>query len=258
MTLSGKKALVTGAGRGIGAAIARVLAESGADLIVASLTAERAEAVAQELRARDAQVWPVACDVSDPVGVEALAKEAHERLGHVDILVNNAGMSHSAPVARIEVEDWLRVFAVNTTGTFLCTKAFLPGMVERRWGRIVNVASTAGLQGGRYIAAYAASKHAVLGFTRCAAAEVAALGVTVNAVCPGYVDTDMTFETIRNIVARSGRTERQARDFLKSLNPQGRLIRPEEVAWMVRSLCEEEAGSINGQSVVMDGGGLLA
>lgn len=257
-SLSGKKAVVTGAGRGIGAAIARLLAESGADLVVASRTREAADVVARDLRARDAQVWAVDCDVADPADVARLAREAAERMGHVDILVNNAGMAHSAPIARIEVDDWQRVLAVNVTGTFLCTKAFLPGMTERGWGRVVNVASTAALQGAKYIAAYAASKHAVLGFTRCAAAEVAQRGVTVNAVCPGYVDTDMTFETIRNIVSRSGRTEKQARDFVTSLNPQGRLIRPEEVAWMVRALCEEDAASINGQTVVMDGGGLLA
>ncbi len=257
-TLSGKKAVVTGAGRGIGAAIARLLAASGADLVVASRTAAAAEAVARELRARDAQAWALVCDVADPVAVDALRKDALDVLGHVDILVNNAGMAHSAPVARIDVEDWQRVMAVNATGTFLCTKAFLPGMIERGWGRVVNVASTAALQGGRYIAAYAASKHAVLGFTRCAAAEVAHRGVTVNAVCPGYVDTDMTFATIRNIVERSGRTEEQVRDFVTSRNPQGRLIRPDEVAWTVRALCEEEAAAINGQTVVMDGGGLLA
>jgi NAD(P)-dependent dehydrogenase (short-subunit alcohol dehydrogenase family) len=257
-SLSGRKAIVTGAGRGIGAAIARTLAASGADLIVASRSAPPAEAVAAELRARDAQAWATVCDVAEAAQVDALAALALERLGRVDILVNNAGAAHSAPIRKLELEDWQRVIAVNATGTFLCTKAFLPGMVERGWGRVVNVASTAALQGARYIAAYAAAKHAVLGFTRCAAAEVAASGVTVNAVCPGYVDTDMTFATIRTIVARSGRTEEQARDFITSLNPQRRLIRPEEVAWAVRSLCEPDAQGINGQTIVMDGGGLLA
>ena len=257
-SLSGKKAVVTGAGRGIGAAIARTLAESGADLIVASRSAAGAEKVATELRSRDAQAWPVECDVTDPKQVEALARVAEEKLTRVDILVNNAGRAHSAPIKKLELEDWEAVLAVNATGTFLCTKAFLSGMMERGWGRIVNVASTAALHGARYIAAYAAAKHAVLGFTRCAAAETAASGVTVNAICPGYVDTDMTFEAIRNIVTRSGRTEKQARDFIMSLNPQGRLIRPEEVAWAVRSLCEEEAGGINGQAIVLDGGGLLS
>ena len=258
MSLSGKKVVVTGAGRGIGAAVARDFASSGADVLCASLTAERAEGIAAELRARDAQAWGVACDVADAGQVRDLVAAAERHLGHVDILVNNAGIAHSAPLVRTEVEDWLRVLAVNATGTFLCTKAFLPGMVSRGWGRIVNVASTAALHGARYITAYAAAKHAVLGITRCTAAEIAAHGVTANAVCPGYVDTDMTFESIQRIVARTGKSEGEARDFLTALNPQGRLVRAEEVAWLVLSLCQEEARGINGQALVLDGGGLLA
>ena len=258
MSLSGKKAVVTGAGRGIGAEVARALAAAGADVIVASLRLERAEKVASELRARDAQAWAVACDVADEAQVAHLAEAALERLERVDILVNNAGIAHSAPIKRIELSEWQKMLDVNATGTFLCTRAFLPGMVTRGWGRIVNVASTAALQGARFIAAYAASKHAVLGFTRCAAAEVAASGVTVNAVCPSYVDTDMTFESIQRMVARSKRTEKEALDFVTSLNPQGRLITPEEVASAVLSLCTEEARGINGQTVVIDGGALLA
>jgi NAD(P)-dependent dehydrogenase (short-subunit alcohol dehydrogenase family) len=227
-------------------------------VIVASLRLDRAEKVASELRARDAQAWAVACDVADEGQVARLAEAAAEKLQRVDILVNNAGVAHSAPINRIELSDWQKMLNVNATGTFLCTRAFLPGMVERRWGRIVNVASTAALQGARFIAAYAASKHAVLGFTRCAAAEVAASGVTVNAVCPSYVDTDMTFESIQRMVARSKRTEKEAVDFVTSLNPQGRLITPEEVAAAVLALCGEAARGINGQTVVIDGGALLA
>jgi NAD(P)-dependent dehydrogenase (short-subunit alcohol dehydrogenase family) len=258
MSLSGKKAVVTGAGRGIGAEVARPLAAEGADVIVSSLTRERAERVAAELRARDAQAWAVPCDVADEAQVAHLAATAAERLERVDILVNNAGVTHSAPIHRIELADWERMLAVNATGTFLCTRAFLPGMVARGWGRVVNVASTAALQGARYIAAYAAAKHAVLGFTRCAAAEVAASGVTVNAVCPSYVDTDMTFESVQRMVARSTRTEKEALDFVASLNPQHRLITPEEVAAAVIGLCEEESRGINGQTIVIDGGALLA
>ncbi len=258
MSLSGKKVLVTGAGRGIGAAVARDFASAGADVVCASRTLERAEQIAAELRARDAQAWAVGCDVSDPAQVEELSRAATRHLGHVDILVNNAGIAHSAPLVRTEAEDWQRVLAVNATGTFLCTKAFLPGMIAQSWGRIVNVASTAALQGARYITAYAAAKHAVLGITRCTAAEAAEHGVTANAVCPGYVDTDMTFESIQRIVARTGRTVLEAKDFLAELNPQGRLVLPEEVAWLVLSLCEEDARGINGQALVLDGGGLLA
>jgi NAD(P)-dependent dehydrogenase (short-subunit alcohol dehydrogenase family) len=161
-------------------------------------------------------------------------------------------------VTKLTLEEWNRLFAVNATGTFLCTRAFLPGMLERGRGRIVNVASVAALAGARYIAAYASSKHAVLGFTRCAAAEVAARGVTVNAVCPGYVDTSMTAESVARIARETGRTEAEARGSLLATNPQGRLIEPDEVAHAVLALCAEESRGINGQAIVIDGGGLLA
>jgi NAD(P)-dependent dehydrogenase (short-subunit alcohol dehydrogenase family) len=172
--------------------------------------------------------------------------------------VNNAGVAHSAPVARTELEDWNRMLAVNATGTFLCTRAFLPGMVEGGWGRVVNVASVAGLAGARYIAAYAASKHAVIGLTRCAAAEVADRGVTVNAVCPGYVDTPMTTESLQRISEKTGMSAEEALETILAHTPQGRLIAPDEVAHAVLSLCEEGARGINGQSIVIDGGELLS
>jgi NAD(P)-dependent dehydrogenase (short-subunit alcohol dehydrogenase family) len=146
--------------------------------------------------------------------------------------------------------------AVNATGTFLCTKAFLPAMVKRGWGRVVNVASVAGLSGGRYIAAYAASKHAVVGFTRCAAMEVAAAGITVNAVCPGYVDTEMTRESVERIAMKTGRSREQALEAILTGTPQGRLITPDEVAFEVLRLCAEDACGINGQTIVLDGAGL--
>jgi NAD(P)-dependent dehydrogenase (short-subunit alcohol dehydrogenase family) len=147
---------------------------------------------------------------------------------------------------------------VNATSTFLCTQALAPGMIERKWGRVVNVASVSGLTGARYIAAYAASKHAVLGFTRCVADELAAHGVTVNAVCPGYVDTDMTRASLERIVRETGRSHEQALEAILSRSPQRRLIRPEEVAHVVVALCDENARGVNGQAIVVDGGGVLA
>lgn len=258
ISLAGKTAVVTGGGRGIGAACARALAEAGARIIVASRTREAVEAVAADLQRRGHHALAVLCDVTDPVSVHELARFSADRMGPVDVLVNNAGIGVSAPLAKLELEDWQRVFAVNVTGTFLCTQAFMPGMVERQWGRVVNMASVAGLAGASYIAAYSASKHAVVGFTRCVASEVAGAGVTVNAVCPGYVDTDMTRGSLERIAAKTGRTREQALEAILSGTPQHRLISADEVAFAVLALCADDARGINGQTIVIDGGALLA
>lgn len=254
--LAGKAAVVTGGGRGIGAAVAASLAAAGAAVLVAARSKAQVEAVAGELTAKGGRVVAATCDVTDPVSVQALAQGAQRRLGRVDILVNNAGMAHSAPLQKITLDDWNRLFAVNATGTFLCSQAFLPGMVERQWGRVVNIASIAGLAGGQYIAAYSAAKHAVLGFTRSVAAEVAAAGVTVNAVCPAYVDTDMTAESIRRIMEKTGRTREQVLQAIFATTPQRRLISPAEVAHAVLSLCGEDARGVNGHALVIGGGAL--
>ncbi len=258
MKLAGRTAVVTGGGRGIGAAIARALAREGVSVLVSARTREQIDAVARELQNAGQSGFAHACDVTRPASIRSLARAAAKKLGHVDILVNNAGIAHSAPVKSLALEEWSRVLAVNATGTFLCTQAFLPGMVERGWGRVLNVASVAGLAGAAYIAAYAASKHAAVGFTRCVAAEVAAKGVTVNAVCPGYVDTEMTDASFARIAQKTGLTREQALEKIVSSTPQRRLIAPEEVAWLVLALCAHEARGINGQSIVLDGGGLLA
>jgi NAD(P)-dependent dehydrogenase (short-subunit alcohol dehydrogenase family) len=257
MILEGKVAVVTGGTRGIGAAVARALAEAGAAVLVCGRSLERAERAATTLRSAGHRVQAAACDVTDPDSVRVLAERA-AALGAVDVLVNNAGASSSAPLAKLSLEEWNRMFAVNATGTFLCTQAFVPGMVERRWGRVINVASTAARTGGRYIAAYAAAKHAVLGFTRSVAEEVAAHGVTVNAVCPGYVDTEMTRESVARIMAKTGLSADEALGSLLGTTPQKRLIEPDEVAFVVRSLCDENARGIHGQAIVIDGGGLRA
>lgn len=258
MLLQDSRAVVTGGGRGIGAAVARALAEAGASVVVASRTEGDIEQLASQLRAEGHQAWSVVCDVTDPQSIHGLASSATDRLGRVDILVNAAGIASSAPLHKLTLEDWNRVIAVNATGTFLCTQAFISGMVERKWGRVVNVASVAGLSGSRYIAAYSASKHAVIGFTRCAAAEVAQHGVTVNAVCPGFVDTDMTAESLDRIVESTGISRDEALAAILDTTPQRRLFEPEEVAHAVLSLCDEKAKGINGQAIVLDGGGLLA
>ena len=252
--LDGRTALVTGAGRGIGAAIARVLSGAGASVVLSARRAQEIEAIAGEIRTAGRRAWAVPADVTDPEAVVRLAAVAAAETPGVDILVNNAGQSYSAPLARTTLEDWNRLLAVNATGTFLVTRALLPAMVERGWGRVINMASVSGISGAPYISAYAAAKHAVVGFTRAIAAEIAGSGVTVNAVCPTYVDTDMTRESIARIVKTTGRTEEEARAAIIAMTPQGRLVTPDEVARGVLSLCDEQAKDVNGEALVIDGG----
>jgi NAD(P)-dependent dehydrogenase (short-subunit alcohol dehydrogenase family) len=191
-------------------------------------------------------------DVTDEERVAAF----FERLGSVDVLVNNAGVAVGAPLALTTLDDWRAHLDVNATGAFLCTRAVLGGMIERGDGRIVTVASVAGLVGARYTAAYSASKHAAIGLMRATAAEVAGTGVTANAVCPAYVDTEMTTRAVENIVATTGRTADEAQSELEAMTPLGRLLEPDEVAAAVVFLASPEAAAINGQALVLDGGGL--
>ncbi len=254
MSLEGRGVVVTGGGRGIGRAVARRLAESGAAVVVSARSTEQIENVAEELRADGLQAHAVRCDVANEASVAAMAEEAIERLGRVDILVNNAGIALSNPIKRLPLEEWNQIIAVNATGTFLCTRAFLPGMVDRGWGRVINVASVAGLRGSRYIAAYTASKHAQIGFTRALAMEVAGNGITANAICPGYVDTPMTEYSVANIVEKTGVSAEEALERILSLSPQQRLIRPEEIAHVALMLCGDDGEGINGETIVLDGG----
>jgi NAD(P)-dependent dehydrogenase (short-subunit alcohol dehydrogenase family) len=239
-TLAGRGAVVTGGGRGIGAAVARALTAAGVRVLVAARTIAEVERAAAALAREGGTAWATDCDVTDPDDVRRLSETAVTRLGNVDILINNAGTAASAPFRRITLDEWNRMFTVNATSAFLCSQAFLPGMVSRGWGRIVNVASVAGLKGERYIAHYVAAKHALVGLTRALATEVAGTGVTVNAVCPGYVDTPMTDRTLANVGALKQLDRDGALRAVLGAAGQSRLITPDEVARAVLALCTAE------------------
>ena len=250
--LTGKHALVTGGARGIGAAVARGLLEQGATVTIAG---RNASALAETVQALGAygKIGQVTLDVADSASVMRAFAEAGSRNGHIDILVNNAGQAASAPLGKTDDAMWQQMLDVNLSGTFYCMRAALAGMLEQGWGRIVNVASTAGLTGYGYTAAYCASKHGVVGLTRAMALEVATKGVTVNAVCPGFTETDLLVDAVSNIVAKTGRTEAQVKKELAALNPQKRLVQPEEVAHAVVWLCLPGSDAMNGQSLAVAG-----
>jgi NAD(P)-dependent dehydrogenase (short-subunit alcohol dehydrogenase family) len=247
--LHNKVALITGGGRGIGRAIALLFARHGARIVVAARTREQVESVAREI---GPDSLAVVCDVSSPESVSEMFADIRP-----DILVNNAGVAESAPFVQTSDELWHRHLAINLTGTFYCTRAALPTMLERGWGRIINIASIAAKAGAPYIAAYAASKHGVLGLTRSVALEVAQSGVTVNAICPGYVDTEMVDRGVERITARTGRSAEEALDTLKRMSPQNRLVTAEEVASLALLLASEDGRGITGQGINIDGGAVL-
>jgi NAD(P)-dependent dehydrogenase (short-subunit alcohol dehydrogenase family) len=259
MRLEGKLALITGGGRGIGRAVAFAFAREGASVAVVARTSPEVERVAAELKHEcGVQTLHATCDVADAQSVaRAFAVVAGTFGRGADILVNNAGIAESAPVTRTDDAHWRRHLAVNLDGTFYCTRAALPSMIERGWGRIINIASIAGKTGAPYIAAYAASKHGVLGLTRSVALETASKGVTVNAICPGYVDTDMTTHAVEQIEAKTGRTAADALDAIRRMSPQNRLVTPEEVAALALLLASEDGRGINGQAINVDGGSVL-
>lgn len=251
---AGRTALVTGAGRGIGRACARRLAAGGAKVALAARTAAELHTVEEDIRAGGGAAMAVVMDVADAQAIAAGLERITGAWGPIDTAVTAAGIAESAPLAKTSDALWARTLQVNLTGTFALMRSLLPSMGAAGFGRFVAVASVAGKAGAPYIAAYTASKHGVLGLVRSAALEWAAKGVTVNAVCPGYVDTPMTDATIANIVAKTGRPAAEARATIEAMSPQGRLVTPDEVAHAVAFLASREAAAINGQGLNVDGG----
>ncbi len=251
--LKGAHALITGGGTGIGAAIAVRLVGAGARVTVSGRRPEPLRKVADGLIAAQA----VPFDVTDEAAVEAGLAAATESFGPVDILINNAGVAESTPFSRTTTKTWRAMLEVNLTGVFLMSRAVLPTMVERGWGRIVSIASTAGLKGYAYVAAYCAAKHGVIGMSRSLALEVAQKGVTVNVVCPGYTETELLTGSVANIIEKTGMSEDEARAQLVESNPQGRFVSPKEVAETAAWLVGPNTGAITGQAIAVAGGEVM-
>jgi NAD(P)-dependent dehydrogenase (short-subunit alcohol dehydrogenase family) len=256
--LAGRHAAVTGGGRGIGAAIAAALAARGATVSLLGRTAKTLEDTARRLAAEHgATVGCAVADVGDEASIVNALDACIAARGPVDILVNNAGIAPAAPFLKSDAKLWREVLDVDLMGAVYATRAVLPGMLAAGRGRVISVASTAGLTGMPYVTAYCAAKHALIGFTRALAMETARKGITVNAVCPGYSDTDIVGDALQNIVAKTGRSRDEALASLVAHNPQGRLIAPEEVGETFAWLCSEAAASVTGQSIVLAGGELM-
>ncbi len=245
-----RHALVTGGGSGVGRSIALALAEAGIDVTICGRRLEALEKVAAE----NPRIHAVPADVTDEQSMLALYEKAEAARGPFDIVVANAGAADSAPAHKVSLDDWKATLDVNLTGSFLTVKPALSGMASRKSGHIVFIASTAGLKGYGYVAPYVAAKHGVVGLMRSLAAELAKTGVTVNAVCPSYVETDMLDKAVENIMRKTGRTVEEARATLAATNPQTRFVQPEEVADAVLWLCSDGARSITGQTISISGG----
>ena len=273
MPLTGHHAFITGGSRGIGLACAQALLAQGASVTIAGRDAASLERAADALRAQTGKpvsdpqgqtprvpmprVGTCMLDVTDEAVVHTAIAAAARQLGPITILLNNAGQAQPAPFAKTTSQHWQQMLDVNLTGAFHCTQAVLPQMLEKGWGRIINIASTAGLKGYKYVSAYVAAKHGLVGLTKALALELATKNITVNAVCPGYTETDIVQDAIANIMQKTGRTEEQARAELAAGNPQQKLVQVEEVANAVTWLCQPSSSAMTGQSIAVAGGEVM-
>jgi len=255
-SLTGRVALVTGGSKGIGRAVALAMAEAGADVAICARKMADLELVADAVRATGRRAFATVCDVTDVEQIIQLPATVGEALGSIDILVNNAGASESHKFIGHPDDLWARMLEINLTSVYRVCKAIVPGMIERKWGRIITIASISSKVGARYVAAYTAAKHGVLGLMRALAVELNPHHVTVNAICPGYVDTPMTDANIAGMVSRTGKSEVEMRKFLENTSPQNRLITPEEVAAVAVMLAGESARGITAQAINVEGGAL--
>jgi len=255
--LEGKIVLVTGGSRGIGRSLALAFAGRGSHVVVTGRNQTGLNAVAQEICALGAEALAITCDVARRQEVEALRSEITSRLGSVQVLVNNAGVAPAAGFLETGDDLWEEVLRVNLTGTYHCCKAFLPGMIASGWGRVINIASTAAKVAYPHISAYVTSKHAVLGLTRALALEMARAGITVNAICPGYVETELTLSNARAMAKKTGKEVEEILRLFKGISPQNRLIAPREVAELAVMLASKAADGITGQAINVDGGAVM-
>jgi NAD(P)-dependent dehydrogenase (short-subunit alcohol dehydrogenase family) len=256
-TLQAKRAVITGAGRGIGRAIAIALAQAGAHVMLSARTTTQIEELAKELQGQGYTAYSTPCDVQDPQAVLQLHQAVHAQMGGVDIVVNNAGIAKSHKFLHHPDSIWHEIIGVNLHGVYYICNAFVPDLIAQQSGRIITIASIASKVPQRYMAAYAASKHAVLGLTRALALELVSAHITVNAICPGYVDTPMIEQNVQQLAERTGRSQQEIRSVFEQISPQQRLIQPEEVAAMVLYLAQDHAQGITGQAINIDGGTVL-
>ena len=256
--LQGQHAMVTGGSRGIGAAISNILAHLGANISLTGRTQDTLDEQANHLKSEyGVEVFMTTGDMSQEPDVEKCFAGAVDALGDITILINNAGVGKSAPFHRMETEFWNMTIGLNLTGTYLCTKQVFGKMRDAGYGRIVNISSTVGLRGYPYIAAYCASKHGVIGLTRTLALEAVKKGITVNAICPGYTDTDLVAEAVDSIVGKTGRKRDDIQSEIDNMSPMGRMVTPEEVAETTGWLCLPSSASITGQAIVIAGGAVM-
>jgi len=254
----GKVVLVTGGGGGLGRVLARAFAERGERVVIAGRNEKSLQTAAEEINVGEHGLVALRCDVTNQEQVTRLAATIRERLGSVQILINNAGLARAASFLETTEEMWEEILRANLTGAFHCCKAFLPGMIESQWGRIINIASTTAKVGYSHIAAYVSSKHGLLGLTRSLALETARMGITVNAICPGYLANELTQANAARMAAHTGKTVEQILAAFASSTPQRRLIDPDEVASLALLLASEKLGGMTGQAISVDGGATMA